>query len=222
MLAVTDKRQTMRDRIVDAAIELAEQGHWESVRLHELAAREDITLNDINNLFREKEDIIEAWFDRADQTMLKASTGHGFAGRTDRGKLHLLMMEWFGALADHRRVTRQMILGKLEPGHVHYQVKGLLRVSRTVQWWREAAGRSAVLPWRAVEESVLTSLYLASFGYWMWDDSENSHATSRFLERGLKNLSGMLGCGSGPAYSENRPVQTPGAAGTSTGTRIYQ
>ena len=94
-------------------------------------------------------------------------------------------MAWLAALAPHRRVTREMIWNKLEPGHLHYQLNGLLRVSRTVQWLREAAGQDAVLLWRALEELALTGLYLATFLYWMYDDSPNSQETRRFLMRQL-------------------------------------
>ena len=40
-------------------------------------------------------------------------------------------------------ITRGMLAYKLEPGHLHLQLPGLVRVSRTVQWFREAAGEEA-------------------------------------------------------------------------------
>ncbi|MFL6650916.1 MAG: TetR/AcrR family transcriptional regulator, partial [Sulfurifustaceae bacterium] len=92
---------------------------------------------------------------------------------------------WLAALAPHRRVTRQMILGKLEPGHLHYQLRRLLRVSRTVQWLREAAGRTSVLPRRAIEEAGLTAIYLATFARWMYDESPGAASTAAFLRRQL-------------------------------------
>jgi len=107
----------------------------------------------------------------------------GFPGLSPRERLHRLIMAWLMAQASHRRVTRQMICGKFEPGHVHYQYAGLLRVSRTVQWLREAAQRDAMLPWRAIEETVLTSIYLTTFFYWMRDDSEQAARTSAFLDK---------------------------------------
>ena len=56
-------------------------------------------------------------------------------------RLESCLLAWLGSLAAHRSVTGQMLLYKLEPGHIHLQVLGLMRISRTVQWWREAAGR---------------------------------------------------------------------------------
>lgn len=172
-----------RDRIVDAALDLAARRSWEALRLHDVAAELQLDLNEMRAHFREKEDIVDAWFDRADAAMLAAGTVAGFAELSSRERLQRLIMAWLAALAPQRRVTRQMICGKFEPGHVHYQFAGLLRVSRTVQWLREAAHRDAVLPWRAFEETGLTAIYLVTFFCWMRDASENSARTAAFLDR---------------------------------------
>jgi hypothetical protein len=80
-----------------------------------------------------------------------------------------------------------MILGKLEPGHLHIQIPGLLRISRTVQWMREAAQRDTIsMTRRALEETATTSIYLMTFIHWMTDDSPQSASTAAFLDRRLK------------------------------------
>lgn len=178
-----------KEEIVDAALALAAERGWEAVRLHDVAARLCTDLNAVWAHFREKEEIVDAWFDRADAAMLAAAPEA--AQLPPAKRLETLMMRWLDALHPQRRVTRQMIANKLEPGHVHYQWAGLLRVSRTVQWWREAAGRTATLPWRAVEESVLTAVYLATFARWMGDDSHASADTRRFLHARLHCAAGL-------------------------------
>jgi len=175
-----------RNRIVDAALALAEQRSWEVVRLHDVATTLGISLNDIRRHFREKEDLVDAWFDRADQAMLAATAAPGFHALTPRQRLHRVIMCWLEALSPHRRVSRQMILGKLEPGHLHIQIPGLLRISRTVQWMREAAQiDTAGMMQRALEEVATTSLYLMTFVHWMTDDSPQSARTATFLDRRL-------------------------------------
>jgi AcrR family transcriptional regulator len=172
----------LRERIVDAAVALAEEDSWEAVRLHDVADRIGATLDDVRRHFREKEDVVDAWFDRADCAMLRESEAPGFHELTPRQRIHRLIMTWLGALAAHRKPTRQMIYGKLEPGHVHILFPGLMRVSRTVQWVREAAHRDATYLRRALEETGLTTIYLMTFFYWMNDDSAGSEATGRFLD----------------------------------------
>lgn len=178
-------RRNLRERIVDTALALAEETHWEQVRLHEVAARLDISLDDIRAHFREKEDLTDAWFDRADAAMLARAEAPGFAELPARERIAVLIMAWLEALAPHRKATRQMILGKLEFGHVHIQIPGLMRISRTVQWVREAAGRKASFARRALEETGLTTIYLMTFLRWMNDDSPGAENTRRFLEQRL-------------------------------------
>ena len=175
----------LRERIVDTAIELGERRAWEAVRLHDIASSLGISLDQVRLHFREKENITDAWFDRADSVMLRAAEAADFQALSTRERLHHLIMTWLSALCPHRKVTREMIYGKLEPGHLHVQIPGAMRVSRTVQWIREAAHRDATYLQRALEETALTTIYLLTFFYWMRDDSADSVATSRFLERRL-------------------------------------
>jgi len=186
MTTLTDPGH-LRDRIVDTALTLAEQRSWEAVRLHDVAAALGIGLEDIRRQFREKEDLVDAWFDRADRAMLEDAATPDFLALSARQRLHRVIMHWLTALSPHRRVTRQMILGKLEPGHLHIQIPGLLRISRTVQWMREAAQRdTASMTRRALEETAATSIYLMTFVHWMMDDSPHSARTAEFLDRRLK------------------------------------
>ncbi|TCO81230.1 TetR family transcriptional regulator [Plasticicumulans lactativorans] len=169
-------------QILDAALDCAERSSWEQVRLHEVAAAAGLTLEDLRVHLREKEDLTDPWFDRADRAMLLDAASAEFRSLPTRARLHRAIMTWLDALAAHRRVTRQMILAKLEPGHVHIQVPAVMRISRTVQWLREAAGlRDAGLR-RALAESVLTGIYLATFVHWMGDDSPGSTRTRQRLD----------------------------------------
>lgn len=176
------------NKIIDAALELGKQQSWETVRLHAVAEAAGISLNKERAYFREKEELVEAWFDRADSAMLQEAEKPDFQALDPRQRLHRLIMTWLSALAPYRNVTRQMIFGKMEPGHLHVQIPGLMRISRTVQWIREAAQLDAVYVRRALEETGLTSIYLMTFFYWMKDNTPESEKTSRFLN-------GLLGVG---------------------------
>ncbi len=171
-----------RNRIVEAALDRGDQQSWEAVRLHAVAEATGISLNKERLYFREKEDLVDAWFDRADSAMLQEAEAPDFQVLSPRQRLHRLIMTWLATLAPHRNVTRQMIYGKMELGHVHIQIPGLMRVSRTVQWIREAAHLDATHVRRALEETGLTSIYLMTFFYWMKDNTPNSEKTSCFLD----------------------------------------
>ena len=177
--------QTQRDVILDTALRMAEASSWEALRLNQVAATLGIGLADIHVHFREKEALVDAWFDRADRALLERARAPDVMTLSTRGRLTQTLMVWLDTLAMHRRVTRQMVWNKFEPGHLHYQLDGAFRVSRTVQWWREAAARDTTLPWRAVEETALTAIFVTVFGYWMQDDSSESQRTRALLERML-------------------------------------
>lgn len=200
----------LRERIVDAALALAAQSSWEAVRLHDVADSLGVSLDEVRRRFREKEEVAEAWFDRADAAMLHAAEAPGFLDLAPRERVHHLLLAWLGALAPHRRATRQMILGKFEPGHLHVQVPGLLRVSRTVQWLREAAHRDATFLRRAFEETGLTTIYLMTFFYWMNDESPGSQATARFLGDWLA-LAERLDRAVYGRHRQQQPGAAPGA-----------
>lgn len=184
-------KHNIRDTIIDAAVALGERSSWEAVRLYDVAAELNISLDEIRLHFREKEDLVDAWFDRADSTMLKEAQAADFMDQTSQQRLHRLIMTWLGALSIQRKVTTQMIGAKMEPGHLHIQIPALMRVSRTVQWIREGARRDATFIRRALEESALTMIYLATFMFWMKDESDDSQLTGSFLTQKL-SVAGSL------------------------------
>lgn len=174
-----------RKLIVDTALVLGSRSSWEAVRLYDVATELNISLNEVRLYFREKEDLVDAWFDYADSAMLEAAGTANFLDLSMQQRLHHLIMAWLDSLASQRKVTKQMIYGKLEPGHLHIQIPGLMRVSRTVQWIREAAQCDARFVRRALEETALTTNYLLTFVYWMNDASEGSLRTRQFLDKNL-------------------------------------
>lgn len=215
------RRRPSRERIVDAALELAERDGWEAVRLHQVAAACDAGLDDIRRQFREKDEIVDAWLDRADAAMLRHFDQGGVDGLPPRECLRQLIMVWLEALARHQRVTREMVAQRLEPGHVHAQLPAILRVGRTVRWLREGAMLDAPLPRRAFEETALMLLFVETFLYWLRDDSTGFRNTRQWLDRGLYVLETLGRCipggrfgGEGPLVSESRPASRDADGGS--------
>ncbi len=180
------KRRTVPERILDAALALAEAGSWEDVSLRAVAAESGVALADVHAHYAQKDDLVEAWFDRADRAMLGASAAGDVAAMAPEERIERVVLSWLEALAPHRRVTREMLAYKFEPGHVHLQALGVMRISRTVQWIREAAALEATGLQRIVEETALTTTFLLTFGRWLWDGSPQASATREFLRRLLR------------------------------------
>ncbi len=181
-------RTSTADDILDTAMRLANSRSWEKLYLHEIARELDIPLHEIHRHYAQKDDLVDAWYDRADHTMLKATQAPGYIELTMHERLHLLIMRWLDSLAEYKTVSRDMLLYKLEPAHIHLQLQGILRISRTVQWLREAALQDTTHLRRIIEEIGLTTLYLQTFLYWMSDNSTGQARTRRFLHRRLEQF----------------------------------
>ena len=178
-------------QMLDKALDLADVCGWERLHLHDLADALGCDLAAIARHYRQKDDLVEAWFDRADQALLARAKAADLTALPAGKRLEELLIAWLDALAAHRTVTGQMLLYKLEPGHLHLQLGGLLRISRTVQWWREAARRQTLHLSRIAEESLLTGAYLCTFGHWLRHPDEDPADLRALLRRQLR--SGPLG-----------------------------
>lgn len=179
--------------ILDAALAEAEAGGWAAMRLHRVAAALAIPLAELYRHYRDADAIAEAWLSVADRAMLAAADVPGLARRPPRDRLERTLLAWLDALAAHRGITAQMLLGKLYPGHPHHLGALVLRLSRTVQWWREAAGLNASPPRRQVEEVALTALFVATVARWAADRSPGQKATRAFLARSLAAADTLAG-----------------------------
>ncbi len=176
---VTDRR------IVDTALDLAEEVGWQQVRLRRVAERLGVSTAEVRSRFRDLDGVADAWLARADAAML-ASPEAGFAELPARERLFHVITRWLDALAGHRRVTGKILAAKLYPVHVHHNVALVFWLSRTVQWIREAAMLDAGGRRRQVEEIGLTFLFVAVLRRWVRDDSSGQVACRQFLGRRLE------------------------------------
>ena len=180
---MADDRE-LKERILDCALEQGEASGWDNIRLHDIADSLGIGLSDIELYYRQKDDLVEAWFDRADQAMLSLPEDELAALDVDK-RLHRIIFAWFDKLCEHKTLTGQMLRYKFEPLHFHLQFQGITRISRTVQWFMEKAQLDCSGIRRVATEMGLTTIYLATFTVWQFDRSENQDRTRDLLSRKL-------------------------------------
>lgn len=176
----------LQQQILDKSLVLAHQNGWERMTLHDVAAELSVPLAEIHHHFSQKDDLVEAWFDRADQALLNHVPDAEWQRRPAVERIEAAILRWLGSLAEYRELTGEMLLYKLEPGHIHLQVAGVLRISRTVQWFREAAGLRASGGFRVAQEVTLSSIYVTTFVHWLRDGSEGQRDTLAMLRRKLE------------------------------------
>jgi len=178
--------QDLAEIILDKALELAAADSWEKVRLQDVARALDIGLDEIYRYYHQKDDLAEALFDRADQLLLATAVDPEFKALCGRERIQNAILSWLAALAPYRPTVIEMFGYKLEPGHIHLQVLGVLRVSRTVQWILEAAGSRTIGFSRIMEEIGTTSVFLSAVICWLRDTSAESVKTRDFTRRLLQ------------------------------------
>lgn len=169
------------ERIVDMALRLGDERGWSALHLHEIAAALELPLAVLMQQFPQQDAIAEAWFDRADAALLACAERPGWADLTPRERLRQAMLAWFDLLAPHRRLAAEMLGYKLQPEHLHLQLQGLLRISRTVQCWREVALLRSSGWRREAEEALLSAIYLSSFARWLRDPARGEAWLDRQL-----------------------------------------
>ena len=185
------QQPALQDRILDKALEQAEASSWEQLHLHAVAEALNITLDEIRQYFPQKDDLVEAWFDRADRALLSADHSKDFLDLPLYERLQQVIASWLDALAPHRRLTREMLAYKFEFGHIHLQALGIMRISRTVQWFSEAAYHDSTGLQRIIDECALTTIYLTTFARWLFDDSTNSRKSKDVLNAALRQWLGI-------------------------------
>ena len=189
------KRRTakapLEQRIVDAALDLAEEVGWDGLRLRRVAERLDVPLTEVLVHYRDLDAVADAWFRRAWAAMLAPPPGD-FAARPARERLYLMTMRWFDALAPHRDVTGQILAAKLYPSHPHHWAPLAFNLSRSIHWLREAALLDATGRRRQMEEVGLSALFLATVAVWRRDDTPDQARTRRFLSRRLEDADRLM------------------------------
>lgn len=176
----------LAERILDAALERAEEVGWEAVELSVVAARLGIPAYRVLEHYRDLDAVANAWFLRGWRGML-ADKPEGFSAWPARARVEYCLLAWFDALIEHRRVTVQMLRTKAHPPHAHTWVPMIFDLSRTIQWLREAARLEAPYGTRRaqVEEIGLTALFLDILRLWAGDDSPGQRRTRAALRRRL-------------------------------------
>jgi AcrR family transcriptional regulator len=187
----TGKRGTVRNRIVDAALELGEERGWSNVRLHLVAERAGVPLATIGAEFRELDALANAWFARA-LAMVERVPPQALADQPAPERLHLVIMRWFDALAPHRAVTGEMLRAKLYPSHPQHWVPLVFDLSRLIHWFLDAARIASTGRARQLAEIGLTAIFLGSLRVWLRDDSEGSERTRSYLRRRLDTADRLL------------------------------
>ncbi|MBM3511503.1 MAG: hypothetical protein FJX61_15410 [Alphaproteobacteria bacterium] len=175
----------LEDRIVDAAFARGAEVGWARVRLHDVARDLGVPLSAIYPYFTDLDAVGEAMLGRADRAMLDAASTRGFARLEPKVRVERLIRAWLAALDPHRHEVRAFLRYKFAAAHIHLRAALIVRLSRTIQWLREAARFDATGFRHDLEEVGLTALFVATVAAWLADASPGGQRARAFLARSL-------------------------------------
>ncbi len=178
---------SLAERILDAALDRADLEGWHALRLHHVAGELGITLPELLSRFRDADAIADAYFARLLARML-APPGNPaeFVLAPARERAEIVLMRWFTAAADRRKVTLEMLAVKAWPSHPHTWVPMVFNLSRLIHWVREAARLDRGGLARMVEEVGLTKTFLVGLAAFALDRTEELVATRRAIRSALR------------------------------------
>ncbi|MSO93194.1 MAG: hypothetical protein EXQ86_07315 [Rhodospirillales bacterium] len=177
-------RSGLRDRILETALRIAEVEGWSNLRLGRVADALGIPLTAVREEYRDRDDLADEWFRRAELAML-AAAGKSIRAHPPKDRILVLFGAWFEAVTRRRRVTVEMLRTKLYASHPHHWVPMAFNLSRLIQWVRDAAGLEAAGQRRQIEEIGLTSIFVLTLAVWANDATRDRKRTRAFLERAL-------------------------------------
>lgn len=182
-----------KDRLLDAALRLAERQGWRHTGLAEIAAEAGVPLAEAYDACPSKAALLAQLHRRIDRAALAES---GDAGEPARDRLFDTLMRRFDALAPHRAALRAILRDSLGDPAALLAGPALLC---SMAWMLEAAGLSAS-GWRGgARVHMLAGLYLSLFRVFLGDDSADLAKTMAALDRRLRQVGPWLGIATPPA-----------------------
>lgn len=187
--SATKTEASARDRLVDAALVLAERQGWRRTGLAEIAAEAGLSLAETYDAVPSKLALLAAFHRRIDRAALAQA---GDAEAPPRDRLFDALMRRFDALAPHRPALRAILRdSRGDPA----LLLGAAALVHSMAWMLEAAGIPASGLRGGVRAPLLSGLYLLVLRVFLDDDSTDLAKTMAALDRQLRRSETILGIG---------------------------
>jgi AcrR family transcriptional regulator len=193
MVAVkkTPPEKAPRQRVVQAALDLAAGQGWADVTFADIAAAAAVPLADLQEMFEDKADIIAAYGRMLDRAVVDAMGPGGAQGEDPRERLFDVLMERFDLLNDDRAAITSIVGSfRADPKEL---VISFPHLGRTMARMAQAAGVDTTGVGGAVRVAGLVVVYLAALRVWLEDESPDLSKTMAALDRYLDRAGQLAG-----------------------------
>ena len=177
------RKLTPEEKIVNAALRLAEKRGWTGLSLADIAKEAKLGLGELSALFSSKARILAAYEQRIDAQVLKMADEEELEDEPVRDRLFDVVMLRFDAMAKDKAALKR-IAADMERD----PVAALALVPSALQsmgWMLEAAGIDSS-GWRGlIRVRGLALFWLRIFRVWLEDDEDQAR-TMAALDKGLR------------------------------------
>ena len=176
------KRATPRERLIDAALELAAERPWAGVSLADVAVRAGLSLAELHEHTPSKAHLVQAWLRRIDAAVLSGPAAS--ADDSARDRLFEVLMRRIEAIRPHKAAVASIVDGfTRDPVQALCGWPALLR---SMSWMLEAAGIDASGLKGALKAKGLALIWLATLRAFLSDEGEDLGSTMAALDKALK------------------------------------
>ncbi len=186
-MAKKTTEKSLKDQVVDAALDLASARRWSELSFKEILDHADVSLVDAHEYFDDKTDILVAYGRRIDRHMLEncvfVENEEGTPSLSCREKIFDLMMERFDYVNENRAAVISILSSfKTDPKQA---IISLPHLGRSMERILESAGIKNDGICGAVNVTGLTALYLHVLRVWKKDESADMGKTMATLDKAL-------------------------------------
>lgn len=176
---------SVRDQIIDAALNLAGVQAWEHCSIRDIAQEAGVSLAEFYDHFDDRTDILVAFGHRVDRKILAAYSAPDYEA-DPRDRLFDILMERFDAANEHRDALVSIIQShKADPKQL---VTALPHLCGSMSKMLEAAGLDTGGFRGAARVMGLSAAFVWVMRTWATDDSEDLGKTMAALDKWLGNL----------------------------------
>lgn len=176
----------MQEKIFDAALALIEANGWDELNFAEIAAQAKVSLDQVYDVFPERNAIITAIAKQLDKETLQNIEPFS-SDDTYRDKLFAVLMARFDAAAKYKKVIRQLWR------HPLLALTSAPQGMNSMLWMLEAANVDVAGAAGYVKAQMFGVFYLTAVDTWLKDDSADLAETMAYLDRGLEKLEMLPG-----------------------------
>lgn len=171
-----------RERILDAALDLAAAQGWETVALSAVAKGAGLSLSALRGHVEDKSDILALLGRRIDRRTLE-NADESDPSVSARDRLFDILMERLDVLNERRAAIVSILDSfKCDPKQA---VISCPHLARSMNWMLEAAGEDTQGIRGAIKVAGLTAIYIKTLRVWREDESPDLARTMAALDKDL-------------------------------------